>query len=138
MANDISDKEFIGRGLAFPLQFDARGGLSLTNSETEIAQAIAIIVSTSPGERLMRPEFGCRIHELVFAPDNATTRGLSRLYINQALARWEPRIDVIDIVINNDPGRMGALMIEIKYRVKDSYAERSIVYPFYLTGEEEA
>jgi len=137
MSDNMRDKEFIGRGFSFPLQLDPRGRLSLTNGESEIAQAIKIILETAPGERMMRPEFGCRIHELVFAPNNASTRALAEHYIRQALDRWEPRINIKAIEITTDRDRDGVLQIEIKYQVKDTYAERSIVYPFYLTGEEE-
>ena len=136
MNDNINEKEFLGRGLSFPLQVDARGGLGLTNPENEIEQAIKIVLSTIPGERLMRPEFGCRVHELVFAPDNATTRGLAQHYVRQALARWEPRIDILEVDVSSDSGRDGVLLIEITYQTKDAFAERSIVYPFYISGEE--
>lgn len=133
---DDRDREFLGRGLAFPLQVDPRGGISLASGQSDIAQSIRIILETAPGERVMRPEFGCRIHELVFAPHNATTQGLLMHYVRQALARWEPRIDVREVNISVEPGREEALLVEIKYQIKDTHDERSIVYPFYLTGEE--
>ncbi len=137
MYDRMGDKEFLGRGLAFPLQYDPRGGIALASGEHDIAQAIKIILMTAPGERVMRPEFGCRIHELVFAPHNASTEGLVIHYVEQALERWEPRIDVQEVDVSTDPGRDGALLVEIKYRVKDTHDERSIVYPFSLMGEEE-
>jgi uncharacterized protein len=131
------DKEFIGRGLAFPLQIDQQGGLALTRGAGEIEQAIRIILGTSPGERVMRPEFGCRIHELLFAPNNASTRRMAAYYVEEALERWEPRITLADIDVQTDPHRDGILQIEIKYRIKDTHDERSIVYPFFLQGEED-
>jgi phage baseplate assembly protein W len=133
---DDRDREFLGRGLAFPLQVDPRGGISLASGQSDIAQSIRIILETAPGERVMRPEFGCRVHELVFAPHNATTQGLLIHYVKQALARWEPRIDVREVNVSVEPGREEALLVEIKYQIKDTHDERSIVYPFYLTGEE--
>jgi uncharacterized protein len=133
---NIRDREFIGQGLAFPLQISQQGGLALARGNTDIEQAIRIILGTSPGERVMRPEFGCRIHELVFAPDNASTRRLASYYIEQALTRWEPRIEIVEINLTSDPERDGALLIEISYRIKDTYDEHSIVYPFFLQGEE--
>jgi len=136
MPDDIRNKEFLGRGLAFPLQVDPRGGLSLATGEVDIEQAIRIILETIPGERVMRPEFGCRIHELVFAPHNAATEGLAIHYVQQALTRWEPRIEVQEVIVTADPNRAGKMLIEIRYRVKDTHDERSIVYPFYLTNEE--
>ena len=137
MNDHIRDREYIGQGLAFPLQTNPRGELALASGERDIEQAIRIILGTLIGERMMRPEFGCRIHELVFAPHSAATEGLAMLYVQQALERWEPRIDVIDVEVSTDPLHDGALMIEINYRVRDTYHERSIVYPFYLSGESE-
>ena len=129
------DREYIGQGLAFPLQVNPRGELALASGERDIEQAIYIVLSTMPGERVMRPEFGCRVHELVFAPHNAATEGLAALYVKQALDRWEPRIDVMAVDIETDPLHDGALLINVKYRVRDTHNERSIVYPFYLTEE---
>ena len=130
------DKEFIGQGLAFPLQINQQGGIALARGAHDIEQAIRIILGTSPGERVMRPEFGCRIHELVFASMNAATRGLAAYYVEEALARWEPRVTVQEVNALVDPGRDGALLIEIKYQIKDTHDNRSIVYPFFLMGEE--
>ena len=130
------DREYIGQGLAFPLQISQQGGLALAHGFNDIEQAIRIILGTSLGERVMRPEFGCRIHELVFAPNNATTRQLLAYYVEEALDRWEPRITVHEINTTTDPSRDGALLVEIKYEIKDTYDERSIVYPFFLQGEE--
>jgi phage baseplate assembly protein W len=132
----IRDREFLGQGLAFPLQINQQGGIALARGEHDIEQAIRIILGTAPGERVMRPEFGCRIHELVFAPDNAATRGLAVYYVEEALERWEPRITLQQVNITSEPQQDGVLLVEIKYLIKDTYDERSIVYPFYLTGEE--
>ena len=137
MNDNVRDREYIGQGLAFPLQLDPRGGIALASGERDIEQAIRIILMTAPGERVMRPEFGCRVHELVFAPHDAATESLAVYYVQEALARWEPRIDLQAVDIVADPRRDGVLLVEIKYRIKDTHDERSIVYPFYLTGEEE-
>jgi phage baseplate assembly protein W len=136
MNGNIRDREYIGQGLAFPLQLDPRGGIALASGEHDIEQAIKIILMTAPGERMMRPEFGCRIHELVFAPHDPATESLAVYYVQEALVRWEPRIDLIGVDVVTDPSRDGALLIEIKYQIKDTHDERSIVYPFFLTGEE--
>jgi phage baseplate assembly protein W len=135
--NNVRDREYIGQGLAFPLQVNPQGGIALASGEHDVEQAIRIILSTAPGERVMRPEFGCRIHELIFAPQDAATESLVVYYVEEALAQWEPRIDVQEVDVSADPGRDGALLVEIKYRVKDTHDERSIVYPFFLSGEEE-
>jgi phage baseplate assembly protein W len=134
---NIRDREYIGQGLAFPLQVDPRGGIALATGTHDIEQAIRIILMTAPGERVMRPEFGCRIHELVFAPHDAATESLAAYYVQIALERWEPRIELHEVDVVTDPARDGVLLVEIKYLVKDTHDERSIVYPFYLSGEEE-
>ena len=137
MNHNVRDREYIGQGLAFPLQVNPQGGIALASGEHDIEQAIRVILSTAPGERVMRPEFGCRIHELIFAPHDAATESLVVYSVEEALAQWEPRIDVQDVDVSAEPGRDGALLVEIKYRVKDTHDERSIVYPFFLSGEEE-
>lgn len=137
MNDNLREREFLGRGLAFPLQVDPRGGIALTTGDRDIEQAIRVILETVPGERVMRPEFGCRIHELIFAPNNASTQGLIIHYVEEALERWEPRVEVREVEITTDPNNGATLMIEIKYTIKDSHDERSIVYPFFLMGEEE-
>lgn len=136
MDENIRNREFLGQGLAFPLQVDPRGGIALASGERDIEQAIRIILETAPGERVMRPEFGCRIHELIFAPHNATTEGLLIHYVRQALVRWEPRIEVQEVDIASDTYDRSALLVHIYYLIKDTHDERSIVYPFYLMGEE--
>jgi hypothetical protein len=135
--HNVRDREYIGQGLAFPLQVNPQGGIALASGEHDIEQAVRIILSTAPGERVMRPEFGCRIHELVFAPHDAATESLVGYYVEEALAQWEPRIDVQEVDVSADPGGDGVLLVEIKYRIKDTHDERSIVYPFFLSGEEE-
>ena len=135
--SDVLDREFIGRGLAFPLQVDPRGGIALSGGDRDIVQSIQIILETAPGERVMRPTFGCRIHELVFAPQNASTKGLMRRYVEEAFAQWEPRVNVQEVNIAASPDHSGIMLVEIKYQVKDTYDDRSIIYPFYITGEEE-
>ena len=128
-------RDFLGQGLAFPLQVNPQGGIALASGERDIEQAIRIILGTAPGERVMRPEFGCRIHELIFAPQDAATQSLVVYYVEEALLQWEPRIDVQEVDVHPDPARDGALLVEIRYRVKDTHDERSIVYPFFIGGE---
>ena len=97
MNDDIRNREYLGQGLAFPLQYDPRGGIAMARGERDVEQAIRIILETAPGERVMRPEFGCRIHDLIFAPYDATTQGLMIRFVEQALERWEPRITVREV-----------------------------------------
>lgn len=130
-------REYLGRGLAFPLQIDARGGLALVDGERDIEQAIRIILSTRPGERVMRPDFGCRIHDLLFEPLTAATESLIQQYVTEALVMWEPRIEVRRVNVYIAPDMDGALLVEIVYLIKATHDERSIIYPFFLQGGEE-
>ena len=125
-----------GAGWAFPAGIDAQGGLAMTNVRSEVRQSIEIILSTSPGQRVMRPTFGCRLHELVFAPNNSRTAAQARRYVEEALGMWEPRINVLGVSVTADPGSVGRLLIEVKYEMKSTHDRRSLVYPFYLIPEE--
>ena len=130
-------REFLGRGWRFPLGVDGRGGLAVSSYDGDIEQAMIIILSTAQGERVMRPEFGSAIHDLIFAPYNATTAGMLAYHVQEALARWEPRIEVSDIDVQPTPGDSSQIMIEIRYLVKGTNDERNLVYPFYLVPTEE-
>jgi uncharacterized protein len=130
------DKEFIGQGLAFPLQVNPRGELTLVTGTTDVEQAIGIILGTIPGERVMRPDFGCRAWELIFAPNNISTQTQLADYVREALEFWEPRIELLNIDVNLDPNNDSALLVEIQYEIKTTHDQRSIVYPFYIMGEE--
>ncbi len=125
-------KEIVGSGWSFPPRVDPQGGLALTNDRSELVQAIYIILSTSPGQRVMRPTFGCRLHELVFAPNNSHTAAQARRYVEEALGMWEPRINVMQVDVNPDPKEHNRMLIEILYQVKANHDRRSLVYPFYL------
>lgn len=137
MAGTLRDREFIGTGLAFPLQFSPRGDVALATGEHDIEQAMRLILETVPGERVMRPEFGCRAKELIFAPRNSATEALLITYVQDALAMWEPRIDVLDVSISADASQDGAWLVEIAYEIKATHDERSLVHPFYILNEAE-
>jgi len=128
--------DIVGRGWSFPPAIDSQGGLALTSERNEIDQAIRIIIMTVPGQRVMRPAFGCRIHELVFAPNNAATAAQAMRYVEDALGMWEPRILVTQVESYPDPDQRNRLLINVKYRVKATSDNRSLVYPFYLIPEE--
>jgi phage baseplate assembly protein W len=130
--------EILGSGLAFPLQVDPRGALSLAAGEDDIAQAIELILGTAPGEREMRPEFGCAVHDLVFDTIDAAMIGKLETAIRSALDRWEPRIDVDDLAFDLSSVAEGQLLITISYRVRSTNSERNLVYPFYVIPEEES
>ena len=126
------NEEFIGRGWAFPLRTDATGGVALVSREREIEEAIRLILGTTPGERPMRPEFGCRIHEFVFASADGTTANAIGAEVKRALRRWEPRIDVHDIVVTFDALDTTTLYIDIRYSIRRTNDRRNLVFPFYL------
>ena len=129
--------EIIGSGLAFPLQVDRRGGIALARDETDVEQAIELILATAPGERPMRPEFGCGVHDFVFDTIDAKTVGKMELAIRDALDRWEPRVVVETVEFNLDEVADGRLIIDIGYRVRVTNTMRNLVYPFYVIPAEE-
>lgn len=131
MANPI-----IGCGWNFPPRLNERGTMALTADDNEIEQAIRIILGTAPGQRVMRPEFGCRIHELVFAPNNSATAGLAGRYVVEALGRWEPRIELQRVDVTPDVDVPEKLLVSIEYRVAATHSNRSLVYPFYVIPPE--
>jgi hypothetical protein len=132
----MSKRTFLGSGWRFPMTIDSQGGVALVHEEADIREAIINILQTAPGERVMRPEYGCGIHDLIFAPMNARTMGLIVRYVQQALGRWEPRIEVPEVDVDIDPDEDSRVLIQIRYRIKSTHDERSLVYPFYIIPEE--
>jgi phage baseplate assembly protein W len=130
------DQDIIGKGWRFPPQIGPNGGIALVGGETEIEQAILIILRTAPGQRVMRPEFGCDLHELVFMPNNSDTAARIKRAVRQALGRWEPRIRVHSVEATPDASDAARLTIDIQYEIKSTHDRRSLVYPFYLIPEE--
>lgn len=128
---------FIGSGWGFPVRTDAVGGIALVSREREIEESVRLVLGTAVGERPMRPEFGCRIHEYVFAPSDATTAGLIAYDVRAALGRWEPRIDVVDVDVTPDRDDPSTLYITVDYRILHSNDPRNLVFPFYTIPEEE-
>jgi phage baseplate assembly protein W len=125
------DREFLGVGWAFPLRPNPSGGLSWAAGTDDIRQAIWIILSTAPGERVMLPGFGCGIQDYVFAPNDPITQGNVAHQVRQALTDLEPRIDVLDVQVQ--AGAENVLLIEVDYRVRATNASQNLVYPFYLS-----
>lgn len=134
--SEYERRAYLGKGLAWPLQVNARGEIALAGGERDVQQSILIILATRPGERVMRPEFGCRAHELLFEPRNAATHTLMQRYVEQALRRWEPRIEVRSVQVGLDSDHESAWVVQIEYEIKTTHDVRSIVYPFFLAGEE--
>lgn len=123
---------FIGSGWGWPVELDATGRIAMVSGTTDLEQAMYLILSTTPGERPMRPEFGCRLAQFVFAPANASTAGLIAAEVRLALARWEPRATVVDVVVSTDPDDASTLWIDITYSVKATNDRRNLVVPFYV------
>jgi uncharacterized protein len=129
--------ELLGSGLAFPLSVDHRGAIAMAVGETDVEQAIEIILGTAPGERPMRPEFGCAVHDLVFDTIDAAMVGRMDTAIRGALDRWEPRIEVMAIDFDLSHTSDGRLDILITYRLRATNNQRNLVYPFYVIPAEE-
>jgi uncharacterized protein len=126
------DADFIGRGWTFPVKPDPAGRLTFRGGEDLIRQSIWLILGTAPGERPMRPDFGCGIHDLVFQANTAALRGLVQQQVREALVRWEPRIDVLDVRVDTPPDQRNYLLIRVDYRVRVNNALFNLVYPFFL------
>ena len=137
---DAMSKDFLGVGWSFPIKVKpedpldprGKGQVSMAVHEESIRQSVEIILRTAKGERVMRPDFGCGIHDLVFAVNNATTAGQVNSEVRQALLRWEPRIDILDVTTIADRELPNRLLIRIDYRVRSTNNRFNLVYPFYL------
>ncbi|MBF6612701.1 MAG: GPW/gp25 family protein [Chloroflexi bacterium] len=132
----MDNGDFLGSGWSFPLRISPTGGIALSRHEFDIDEAIRIILSTAKGERHMRPQFGCGIHDLVFAPNNATTAGLVETYVSEAIGWWEPRVELLKVLVETDPDERNKLLINVHYRVRATNDMRNLVYPFYLIRSE--
>ena len=130
--------DIIGRGIDFPLRPLADGRLRFVGGDEKIRQSIWLILGTTPGERQMRPEFGCGIHELLFDANTSQLRGIVEETVREALARWEPRIDVLEARTETPPESRNHLLIRIDYRVRATNAVYNLVYPFFINEGAEA
>ena len=128
-------REFLGKGWKFPITIDEKGGMTPSNSEEKIKESILIILKTAKGERVMRPDFGCDIHDYTFSVINSSTLTMIKSAIEEALILWEPRIDVITVETSTERISEGTLLINIHYKVRSTNTEFNLVYPFYLKPE---
>lgn len=126
------DQPFLGQGFTFPFLPDNQGRLRTASGEHLIRQSIWLILATAPGERLMRPDFGCGIHDLVFESNTAALRGMLQTRVREALVRWEPRIDVLDVQVTTDDEERNRLLISVDYRIRSNNAFFNLVYPFFI------
>jgi phage baseplate assembly protein W len=125
-------RAFLGHGWSYPTRADAGGEVAMSAYDDDVREAVMIILGTSPGERVMRPDFGAGLDALVFEPMNTTTLALARHHVEEALVLWEPRIDSVTVDVTAEPP-LGRLRIDIQYRVRATNTFYNLVYPFYLT-----
>jgi uncharacterized protein len=130
MANQ--NREYLGTGWKFPLQVTPSGRIAGTGYEQRVEESIYLILSTGRGERLMLPEFGCSMQDLVFAPNNESTVSEVIHHVYESLSQQEPRIDVLDVNAESAPEQPNLLLIRIDYRIRANHAIGNVVYPFYL------
>lgn len=124
----------INSGLAWPMHVDERGSLAGAHGEQAIRLSLLAILGTHPGERLMRPTFGCPLRSLVFAPNNAATANLARFYVIDALTRWEPRIVLEVVQVTNEEKTQGpTLLIEVSYRIRGASRGDRLTFQMPLT-----
>jgi phage baseplate assembly protein W len=128
--------EFVGAGWAFPLRLDYTGGFELVTDDREIQEAVRLIIGTAYGERPMRPDFGCAIHDFVFADADAATAGRIAYEVRVSLRRWEPRIEIDDVEVTIDEQDRSLLYVEVRYRIKNTNDPRNLVFPFYTIPPE--
>jgi len=129
-------QSFLGTGWRFPIFPDATGCLGYTKDDANVEQSLHILLLTQMGERVMRPDYGCELHRLIFSPNDNTTSGLAIHYVRQALDRWEPRISVTAITFDRAEDELGTLLVDIGYELRSSSSPRNLIYPFYLVPAE--
>ncbi len=132
--NTLTDRTraFLGIGWKFPLQVTAGGSIALSSYEQRVQESIYLILNTAKGERVMLPDFGCGVHDLVFAPNNPQTLSAVVQEVRLALVTYEHRIDVLDVVTETAPGQPNLLLIRVDYRIRANNALGNLVYPFYI------
>jgi len=130
-------QSFLGKGWRFPVDLNRNGGVAMSAYEELVRESIIIILGTAPGERVMRPHFGCEIHDLLFAPNDMNTAGLAAHYCMKALQKWEPRIEDIEAHAAPSIDQPNKLLINIVYKVRATNNTHNLVYPFYLRRSEE-
>ncbi|MEN3359150.1 MAG: uncharacterized protein V7637_3132 [Mycobacteriales bacterium] len=131
------ENSFVGTGWNWPVEPDSTGAIALISGTEELEQAMYLVLATAPGERPMRPEFGCRLQEYVFAPADAATAGMLAAEVRAALIRWEPRVVVEDVLVSADADEPSTLWIDVRYTVRSSNDRRNLVFPFYTIPQHE-
>lgn len=132
-----NDKDFLGKGLRFPVSINLNGGVSSSQFEENVRQSLFVILGTAPGERLNRPRFGCRIHDLMFAPNNPVTAARAEVFCEEAIYKFEPRVEKVSCRALPNADEPNRLDIRIEYVIAGKNDRRNLVFPFYLKTEEE-
>ena len=132
-----NEKDFLGRGLRFPVSINLNGGVSSSQLEENVRQSLFVILGTAQGERVTRPNFGCRIHDLMFAPNNPMTSARAEVFCAEAIYKFEPRIEKVTCAANAHPDEPNRLDIRIEYVIAGKNDKRNLVYPFYLRSEDD-
>ena len=117
------------------IRISSTGGIEMVEEHAAVRQSILLLLSTAPGERVMRPDYGCDLQQLVFSPNDATTHGLAIYYVRRAMQRWEPRIDILRLdaaASQADPGRMD---IMLEYRMRKTAGRENLMISVSLTEE---
>ena len=136
-AQRAPDVSFIGRGISWPMGVDHTGSLRMSEGPADLDRSIRVVIATAPGERVMRPEFGCRVWELLFEPVTPNLLGQMAQAVRDALAQWEPRATIEDVVVHQDDDDHALVHIGVQYVVKATNDKRNLVYPFYVIPREE-
>ena len=131
-------RDFLGKGVRFPVSVNLNGGVSSSTLEENVRQSIFIILGTAPGERINRPDFGCRIHDLMFAPNNDITAARAEVYCEEAIYKYEPRVEKVVCTANPNADQPNRLDVRIEYVIAGKNDKRNLVFPFYLRDEDEA
>ncbi|MCD4775055.1 MAG: GPW/gp25 family protein [Candidatus Aegiribacteria sp.] len=126
------EKNFLGVGWKYPVYITVKGKIAKSEYEQDIKEAIWIILGTAKGERVMRPDFGCGIHDLVFTPINTATITLVENSVREALTIWEPRIELVKVEASSEKSEEGKILVSIDYRVRTTNNRFNLVYPFYI------
>ncbi len=132
-----NDRDFLGKGFRFPVSVNLNGGVSTSALEENVRQSIFIILGTAPGERINRPQFGCRIHDLMFAPNNPLTAARAEIYCEEAIYKYEPRVQKVTVAAQANPDEPNRLDIRIEYVIAGKNDKRNLVFPFYLRQKDD-
>jgi phage baseplate assembly protein W len=131
------NRDFLGKGFRITVSLNLSGGVSTSALEENVRQSIFIILGTAPGERINRPQFGCRIHDLMFAPNNPLTAARAEVYCEEAIYKYEPRVSKVTCLAQANPDEPNRLDIRIEYVIAGKNDKRNLVFPFYLRSEDE-